>query len=99
MGSFENLPEAVATFLEEEGVLLPHVTLRRTYASIKAFSDEWWSLQDAVVDVEDAGILRSEPDRYRDQKLTRERQLEDQKDYLTSLQNIILQNVRDFSCD
>ena len=95
MGSFENLPEAVATFLEEEGILLPHLTLRRTYACTKAFSDEWWRLQDVVVDVEDVGTLRSEPDRYRDKKITREQQLEDQKDYLESLQHNLLQNVRD----
>ena len=68
--TFDSLPENVENFFEDEGLLLPNVTLRRIHACTKAFSDDWWRLQDAVIEVEDVGVLISDPKYYRTRKRT-----------------------------
>ncbi len=91
--TFDSLPENVENFFEDEGLLLPNVTLRRIYACTKAFSDDWWRLQDAVIEVEDVGVLISDPKYYRTRKSEREEQIHNDKLLLDCIYNTVSKKV------
>jgi hypothetical protein len=90
---FEELSQTVKTFFENEGVLLPTITLRRSYERIKAFDDDWWNLQDVVIDTEEVGVLLRNPSLYRKTKSERQRQLFDNNILLSIIYNNALEKV------